>query len=222
MNYSYDFFRNSYFPKYYRTPDQTYVRMFHASPDTPPIDIYVNNRLVAPYLPYREFTQYIPLQNGIYNIKLFPAGTTRNPLINTNVNIPANTILTIAVINKLKDIALYTIEDTPMNIPQGKVKLRFVHLSPNTSKLDVKLSDRTILFKDIEYKDVTEYLNINPGNYIIEIYGSESERRILYVPNIRLKPNRFYTIYAVGLLGERPPLQVLIPLDGNSYLKVQR
>ncbi|WP_106406485.1 DUF4397 domain-containing protein [Paramaledivibacter caminithermalis] len=201
--------------------DVTYARIFHASPDAPPVDVYLNNKPIVSNLSYRSFTEYLPLAPGVYNVKVFPAGTIRNPVINTNINVPANTILTIAATNELEDISLYAIEDTPMSVPQDKVYLRFVHLSPNAPSVDVRLPDGKNIFEDVEYKEVADYKLIDPGTYTLDIYGAGTDKRVLYVPNINLKPNRFYTVYAIGLLGESPPLQVVIPLDGNSYIKVR-
>lgn len=220
-----DFFQNNFYrSNLFRMPpepvDATYIRVFHASPDAPPVDVYFNNKPVVSNLTYRSFTEYLPVPPGVSNVKVYPAGRTTNPVINTNINIPPNTILTVAAINKLEDLALYAIEDTPMPIPMGKTYVRFGHLSPNAPSVDVRLPNGSDLFKDIEYKEITEYKLIEPGTYTFEVYTTGTENRVLYVPNINLKPNRFYTVYAIGLVGERPPLQVVIPLDGNSYLKV--
>jgi len=202
----------------YRNPRPSYVRVLHASPDAPAVDIYVNNRLVASSLAYKGFTNYLPLPAGTYNIKVFPAGKRVNPVIDENVALPDNKILTVAAINELKNIALFPIEDTKMNIPQGKVKVRFVHLSPNAPSVDVRLPNGNDVFTDVEYEEITDYVTVNPGTYTFEVYPTGTDDRVLYVPNVTLKPNRFYTVYAVGLAGDNPPLQVLIPLDGNSYL----
>lgn len=219
--YPMNFYRGDFFRMPPEPIDTTYLRIFHASPDAPPVDVYLNNRSVVSNLRYRGFTEYLPVAPGVYNVKVFPAGRTVNPVINTNLNIPANTILTVAAINKLEDISLYAIEDTPMPVPVDKVYLRFGHLSPNAPSVDVRLPDGKNIFEDVEYKEVTEYKLIEPGTYTLDVYTTGTDNRVLHVPNINLKPNRFYTVYAIGLVGERPPLQVVIPLDGNSYIKVR-
>lgn len=215
---------NFYSDNFYRmmpteAMDTTYIRIFHASPDAPPVDVYLNNRLVVSNLRYRNFTEYLQVPAGVSNVKVFPAGNTQNPVINTNVNIPPNTILTVAAINKLQDISLYPIEDTPMPIPMGKVYVRFGHLSPNAPSVDIRLPDGTNLFEDVEYKEITDYILVDPGTYTLDAYPTGTDDRVLHVPNVTLEPNRFYTVYAIGLVGERPPLQVVIPLDGNTYLR---
>ncbi|MGF7059090.1 hypothetical protein HNR33_002770 [Brassicibacter mesophilus] len=209
----------SYYP-YIPDPQQqvSYVRVFHASPDAPAVDVLVNNRPVATDLKYKEFTNYLPFYPGRYSIKVFPAGNRTNAVIDTEVNVPPGSIYTLAAVGKLNEISLLPILDPRMPIPSGKVYIRFGHLSPNAPKVDVRLSDGTTLFRNVGFKEVTRYIPVDPGTYTLEVFPAGTNRRVLYVPNVTLKGNRFYTVYAVGLAGGRPPLQVLIPLDGNSYL----
>ena len=54
--------------------DVSYVRVFHASPDAPPVDIYVNEGLAFKNLSFKEFSEYVQLPMGEYKIEVFPAG----------------------------------------------------------------------------------------------------------------------------------------------------
>ncbi|MCX7922651.1 MAG: DUF4397 domain-containing protein [Clostridia bacterium] len=197
----------------------SYVRLFHAVPDAPPVDVYAGGNLIARNISYRNFTPYIPLRPGNYPIDVFPAGQTINPVLRTTLSIPVQSILTYAATGRVSGVSLLQIPDTPAPLPKGVVYLRFVHLSPNAPPVDVTTSDGSVLFRDMAYREIPEYIPVNAGNYTFNLSITGTGQRILYVPNIRLKPNRFYTIYAVGLAGAVPPLQVLIPLDGNSYIK---
>lgn len=199
---------------------ESYIRILHASPDAPPVDIYVNEKLIASNIAFKTFTEYYPLNPGVYNIKLYPTGQRQTPVIDRDLRVPPNGIYTVAAINKLSDIMLYPILDTPMPIPSGMVYVRFIHLSPGAPNVDVKLADGTTLFEDVKYKEVTDYILVSPGTYAFNVYPTGADQSILYVPNQTLKANRFYSIYAVGLAGGQPPLQALLPLDGNSYLTV--
>lgn len=199
-------------------PSKSYIRILHASPDAPPVDVYANGNPIARNLSYRNFTEYLPVVPGKYEVKVYPAGQMNNPVISTELNVPPQSIFTVAAVGKLADISLYPVADPVMMIPPGKVCVRFAHLSPDAPNVDITLPDGTILFKDVGYKEVTDYICVYPGTYILEARIAGTDNRVLYVPNITLLPNRFYTVYAVGLAGGNPPLQVLIPLDGNSYL----
>ena len=200
-------------------PDNSYVRVLHASPDAPPVDVYANGNIIARNLAYRGFTEYLTVPPGNYNIRVFPAGSTTNPVIDTNVNVPPRSIFTVAAVGRLAEIGLFPVQDPVMPIPPGRVMLRFVHLSPNAPNVDVVLPNGTPLFSNVGYRQITNYIPVNPGTYTIYVRVAGTNQNVLYVPNIRLSSNRFYTVYAVGLAGGNPPLQVLIPLDGNSYIR---
>lgn len=215
----YDDMRYDYTYMYRAMPGISYVRILHASPDAPPVDIYANGNLLARNLSYRNFTEYLRVPSGQYTINVFPAGQTQNPVISTVLNLAPQTIFTVAAIGRLANISLMPIQDPIMPIPAGKLYLRFVHLSPNAPIVDITLPDGTMLFRNVGYRNVTNYIPLNPGTYTIQARPAGTTQVALYVPNIRLRANRFYTIYAVGLAGANPPLQVLIPLDGSSYIR---
>ncbi len=207
------------YQNYFKREAGPFLRVFHASPDAPAVDVYANGTVIATNLSYGRFTPYLPIPAGKYNIRVFPTGQTVNPVINTDVNIPSNTIITAAAINKLSEIELFPILDPSIPITPGMVNLRFGHLSPNAPAVDIVLPDGTKLFTNVKYKQITDYLPVSPGTYTVFVSPTGTEQSVLYVPNITLTGNRFYTIYAIGLVNENPPLQVVIPLDGNSYLR---
>lgn len=212
------FFADGY--QAYRLNNESYVRVLHASPGSPAVDVYVNNRRIVRNLSYKQFSEYLPLAAGTYNIKLVPADKTEPVIISTNYVLPANSIFTIAAIGKLPEISLYPILEPTLPKRPDKEYIRFVHLSPDAPNVDLTEGDGTTLFKNVPYKGITQYKAVDPGLYTFNIMETNTNKRVLYVPNIRLSGGKFYTVYAVGLVGNEPKLQVLIPLDGNSYINV--
>lgn len=209
-----------YSPYFYREQQpqsNSFVRVLHASPNAPMVDIYANDNLIIKRISYKQFTPYFQLPSGRYNIKIYSSGTKTNPILNSEVNIPENMIFTIAAIGKMPNIELYAVSDMA-TINQTKTLIKFVHLSPNTPNVDITLPNGTKIFENVGYKDTTNYITVNPGTYTFQARPTGAQNVILNVPNIKLKPNRAYTIYAVGLAGGTPSLQVLIPLDGSSYI----
>ncbi|MCX8132076.1 MAG: DUF4397 domain-containing protein [Clostridia bacterium] len=216
------FERYCYFPydPYNRAPsDISYIRILHASPGAPTVDIYANENIIARGLVYKGFTPYIRVNTGVYNINVFPSGQTSNPVLSTSINIPPQSVMTVAAAGRPAELSLFPINEPFVPTTQGKAYVRFVHLSPDTPSVDITLPNGTILFSNVAYKGITEYIPVDPGTYILEARPTSTEVIALYVPNITLRADRFYTVYAVGLSGGTPSLQALIPLDGNSYIK---
>ncbi|WP_048602400.1 DUF4397 domain-containing protein [Rubeoparvulum massiliense] len=195
-----------------------YLRLLHASPGAPAVDVYANGLKIASNLDYREFTPYLALPTGSYNIQVFPAGRRTNPVLTSNLTVPPNSIQTVAVIDQLPHLRLLPMPEPRMERRPNLVHLRFAQLSPNAPAIDLRLSHGATLFRNIHFGQVTPYISLHPGTYTLDLYRAGTNERLLHVPNVHLHGNRFYTVDAIGLVGGRPPLEVLIPLDGNSYL----
>lgn len=214
-------FYNPY-PLYRVNPATSYIRILHASPKSPAVDIYINDTLTFKNLTYRGFTEYVEVIPGNYNIKVYATGTTTSPVLNKTLNIPVEKIYTIAAIGLLPNIDLLPVPETKIMEPANKAYIKFTHLSPNAPAVDITLPDGTILFKNIAYKQFTDYIEVPEGTYTLEVRVAGTNTTVLHVPNIKLKPQRFYTVYAIGLVNDSPGLQALIPLDGSSYLDLYK
>lgn len=210
---------SDYCPSLYReSPNFSFIRVFHASPNAPAVDVYLNNKLVVSKLPYRGFSPYLRVPAGRYSVKVYPTGKKDTAVLDTNVDIPSKSIITAAAIGILPDISLLPILEPVFNRTPGRAYVRFAHLSPNSPNVTVSSGGKPV-FTNVPYKNVTNYIEVKPGTFTFDVSITDSGSRVLHVPNIRLLPNRIYTIYAVGLAGKTPPLQALIPLDGNTYLR---
>jgi hypothetical protein len=204
---------------YRQTLNDSYIRVFHASPNAPSVDVYLNDNPVISGLPYRGFSQYLRRTPGRYNVKVFPSGRRDTPVIDTILDIPARSIITLSAVGLLPNISLLPILEPTFDRIPGRTYLRVAQLSPNLPNLDL-VTGGNKLFSNVGFKDVTDYAAIDPGTYTFEVNLTENGQRVLYVPNITLLPDRIYTIYPIGLANASPPLQVVIPLDGSTYIKI--
>ncbi len=194
----------------------SYVRILHASPDAPSVDIYANENIIAKNLAYKQLTDYVAVKPGEYTIQVFPAGQKTNPVINTKIEIPPENSITVAAVGMLSDISLLPIFEMYMPmVDKRRSYVRFAHLSPNAPVVDITLPDGTLLFSDVSFKEYTDYFYVAPGNYTLQVKPTGTDNVVLTVPNVKLSPGVIYTIYAVGLVGEDPPLDTIISVDGD-------
>lgn len=209
---------NSYFSMQ-QTYQMSFIRILHASPDAPAVDIYANNNLIAEGLSYKQMTNYLPLVPGNYQIQVFPEGNQMNAVIDTNITIPPDSAFTVAAAGELADISLMPIPEifTP-NMPMGMGNysyVRFVHLSPNAPSVDITLPDGTVLFEDVSYTQFTDYIGVTPGTYTLQVRPAGSNQVVLTIPDLYLMPGAIYSVFAVGLVGETPPLEAIVAVDGE-------
>ncbi len=91
----------------------------------------------------------------------------------------------------------------------GSPCVRFIHLSPNASVVDIKLSDGTMIFKNVAYKNITQYVCVPAGTYTLNVSPTGTDDVVLTIPNVKLNFDNYYTIYAIALVGKTPTLEAI-------------
>ena len=189
------------------------VRVFHAAPQAPNVDVYVNDQMVFSNLAFGDFTRYVYLDEGEYNVSVYLAGQKDRPVINQMVDVPSQQIFTIAATGNLDNLGLLVIPDKVSKSPsQNYSSVRVIHLSPNAPGVDI-LVDGDTLFEDISFGEGTDYVDLNPGTYNVNILLN-SDKSVALPLKITLNPNKIYTIYVIG---NPPKLEAIQVIDGNTY-----
>lgn len=189
------------------------VRVFHAAPQAPNVDVYVNDQMVFSNLAFGDFTRYVYLDEGEYNVSVYLAGQKDRPVINQMVDVPSQQIFTIAATGNLDNLGLLVIPDKISKSPsQNYSSVRVIHLSPNAPGVDI-LVDGDILFEDISFGEGTDYVDLNPGTYNVNVVLN-TDKSVVLPLKMTLNPDKIYTIY---IIGNPPSLQAVQVVDGNTY-----
>jgi hypothetical protein len=191
------------------------VRVIHASPDAPNVDVYVNTAPGAgapniANLAYRSATPYVALPTGDYRFRVTPAGATSPVVIDATAPISGSVDYTVAAINQLASISpLVLVDDN--TVISNKARVRFVHASPNAPAVDVALAGAgPVLFNATTFGNVGvaqpgfgtgNYLVLDGGSYNLEVRLDSNNQVALNLPGINLQNGFVYTIFAVGLVG---------------------
>lgn len=189
------------------------VRVFHAAPQAPNVDVYVNDQMVFSNLAFGDFTRYVYLNEGEYNVSVYLAGQKDRPVINQMVDVPSQQIFTIAATGNLGNLGLLVIPDKVSKSPsQNYSSVRVIHLSPNAPGVDI-LVDGDTLFEDISFGEGTDYVDLNPGTYNVNVVLN-TDKSVVLPLKVTLNPDKIYTIY---IIGNPPTLQAVQVVDGNTY-----
>lgn len=189
------------------------VRVFHAAPQAPNVDVYVNDQMVFSNLAFGDFTRYVYLDEGEYNVSVYLAGQKDRPVINQMVDVPSQQIFTIAATGNLDNLGLLVIPDKVSKSPsQNYSSVRVIHLSPNAPGVDILVNGDT-LFEDISFGEGTDYVDLNPGTYNVNVVLN-TDKSVVLPLKVTLNPDKIYTIY---IIGNPPTLQAVQVVDGNTY-----
>ncbi len=194
----------------------TYVRFLHAVPNAPAVDLYVGDKLVGKGITYKSFTEYLGAYPGVYNIKLYPAGNKSKLLLEEDVQLQDGIIYTIAVAGVLQSLDFKIIVDKKRDFDKSKTHIRFINLSPFDTKFDILL-DGAVKITDLDYEEVSNYIELEPRTYYIKVLDSYTKRPVLLDPKATLRAGKLLAGYIVGQQNKGEGLEILIPLEKAGY-----
>jgi hypothetical protein len=156
------------------------VRVIHATPDTPGLDIYQGPNALAFNLDFGAVTSYIPLTPGIYTINADTAGT-RQVLSTAKTTFSPSTQYTVLLGNSVASLQQLTLIDQNQPAPSGQIALRFVHQATRIGAVDIylipagqKLSAVAPLVTGNAFGTNTGYINVPTGTYSLTMLPTGS------------------------------------------------
>ncbi|MGL6105254.1 DUF4397 domain-containing protein [Romboutsia sp.] len=189
------------------------VRVLHAVPDGDDVDIYLNDKPFFKELDFTEFTPYIYVPEGKYTLTIYPQGEVEKPIISQQIEVTKDELSTIAIAGNVNNIKLLPIKEAKELADGKKSKIRFVHLVPNGREVNILLDNKTE-FCNVEFREATPYLEVEPKEYKVDVAVSENNM-LINSDKIKVNPNRIYTFYA---LGDAPNFDVIQSVDGATFL----
>lgn len=190
-------------------PGMSNVRILHASPDAPSVDIYLNGKVTLKNVKYKQFSDYLQLPAGNYRIDIFPTGNQSRPVLSEMFILMPAITYTIAASGRASNLKLLPVIDQPF-ISAGETKVRFVHLSPDAPAIDIAVKDGDVLFKNMSFMEATNFLSVSPIKVDLEVRVAGTNSVVLTVPKVQLKADRAYSMFAVGFVNGTPSLDVII------------
>ncbi|KPB05879.1 DUF4397 domain-containing protein [Bacillus sp. CHD6a] len=186
------------------------VRILHASPDAPAVDIYVDGNLAVEGAKFKDATDYLMLPAGPHKVEVFPAGKKDQAVIAQQLEVEGGKAYTVAAVDKLANLELIAVEDT-RKAPTGKALTRVGHLSPDAPTVEVGVIKGDTVFSDLSFKDFSTYQELEPGTYDLEIRTPDG-KQVLDLSGTKLDKDTVYSVLAVNTADN---LEVLVLVDSK-------
>lgn len=196
--------------------NQARLRAVHASPGGPPVDVVVNGNTAFPGVAYKDISDYAPVDAGAAQVQVMPAGGNQTALIDATIDLQANADYTMVAVGEPENIEPLVLVDDNTPPAPGQARVRFVHASPNAPAVDVAVQGGQVLFSNVSFKGVGNYVSVPAGTVTLEVRAAGSDQVVLTVPNVALAECTVYTIYAVGLVDGQPPLEAITSTDATT------
>lgn len=186
--------------------DSGRVRVMHASPDTPAVDIFVDGAKAVTALAFPNNTPYVTLPAGGHNVKVFvsPSNGTGSPALEANLEIGAGKDYTVLAVGEAGKgtLALYVLEDDNTTPTGNNAHIRLIHASPDAPPVNVAVAGTsTNVFTGVAYRNFGPYTPVPAGTYSLDVNVNATGATVLTVPGLKLEARSVYTAVAVGLAG---------------------
>jgi hypothetical protein len=181
------------------TPSNSLVKVVHASPDAPGVDLLVDNTVAGTNLTFPNNTGYLTVNSGTRNVKVNVTGT-QTTVIEANVDFMQNKNYSVFAVNSVANIEPLLIEDDLTAPAQAKAHVRFIHLSPDAPAVDITLTDGTVVFGDKSFKEFTAFTPLDAGTYALQVRVAGTSTVALDLGNITVESGKIYTVFAKGFL----------------------
>ena len=196
------------------------VRVVHASPDAPAVDVKVNGAVAVPNLAFGSISGYASLPAGQYDVQVVPAGLNSPVVIDLTgdnaVNLFYNRDYTVVALNILSKIEPLLLVDNNNPAPRPFARVRFVHASPDAPAVDIAVAGGPVLFGNIPFKGVGDYVEVPKGFYDLEVRLAGTKTVVLPLPAVKLEGGTTYTVFAMGFAAGNPSLHAVIAVDAEN------
>jgi hypothetical protein len=200
------------------------VRVLHASPDAPAVDVYLDDAAVSALtnVPFGTLSDYLDVPSGDHNVKVYATGTTTDPVIDADVTVAAGTAYTIAATDALASITPQVLVDDP-SPDCDSAQVRVVHLSADAPAVDIAPAGATpdeAVVKNLAYPDASDYLALPGGSYDLEVRLAGETTVALDLPGVTVEDCMAYSVFAIGSAADPSVggngLQVVVAVDASA------
>ena len=184
------------------------IRFLNTAIGYNPFIISVNNRTAVDMLEYAEVSEYGRIASGYQTITV--AGRNGYIYISKQIRITVGATMTIAIVNTAGGLDLVEVNDTVCYTPLGGACVRASNLSYNAGPLSVSTYSGNVVFRNVNFMEVTNYVRIVPAHY--DIYVS-NVNEVLLTTELTVRSGSQYTIYMFNWTESPTAIRTLIIED---------
>jgi len=196
------------------------VRVVHASPDAPAVDVLVDGVKVLENLPFREYSEYLALPAGPHDIRVNVTGTSTT-VLQAAPTVEAGKAYTAIAVGfaggQSPALDLLLLADETQAVEGTNIKLRVVHAAPSAPGVDIyvttpfeSLDNKIPLLSGVPFKAASGYYTVPVSLYQarVAVAGTktiaiDSHRLVTWNGMVR-------TIVAVDTRGGGAPFDFII------------
>ena len=201
------------------------IRVVHASPDAPAVDILVDGAKVLSNLPFREYSEYLSLPARGYDVRVNVAGTGTT-VLQANPTLAAGKDYTVVAVGRVSGganpLSILLLEDDNSEPVAGQVKFRAVHAAPGAPAVDIyvttpfeALDEKSPVLSNVPFKAASGYLAVPIQMYQGRVAVAGTKTVAIDTHRIPTWGGMIRTLIAVDARGGGAPFDIISLPDRN-------
>ncbi|GAA5187271.1 DUF4397 domain-containing protein [Ferrimonas gelatinilytica] len=200
------------------SPGTGYVRVLHASPDAPKVNVMVNGAAALEAVDYAVGSGFIALEEDSYEIAvdaILPGGDTTTVVGPASIPIDADTEYSVVAVGKAGD---GTLEPLILSRPKadfgaGNIRLQVLHASPDAPAVDIYLTapgdDISMMdpaLAAVPFKASSDLIEVASGDYQVRVTLPDSKEPVFDTGALTLEAGTDLMLVAINntLTGASP------------------
>lgn len=192
--------------------DEARVRVIHASPDAPAVDVYANGARVLTDVPFKTSSGYLAVPAGSYTFEVYPTGADPDEtaaVLTIAADLATGTDYTVVALDSVAQIKNRVFVDDNAAPAAGKAHVNVIHAGPDAPRVDVAVTGGPVLVSDLGFGSKAGPLPVGAASYDLEVRVAGTTTVALPLPGVELDAGVIYTFVATGYLGDEPALAVV-------------
>jgi hypothetical protein len=182
------------------------VRLVHAVPNAPDVDVYVDGERILQNVAYGSATEYLDLEAGTHNVVLVGAEEPGGVVPSETLETEAGANYTVAAtgtfdVNDTSGVQPVVLVDNATTPPEEFAAVRLAHLSPDAPEVTVTLAGTDgVVFDNVGFTESSSYLTIPEGEYSLDVRAGGADGETVQTVDVTLEGGDAQTLHAIGLV----------------------
>lgn len=196
-----------------------HLRVIHASPDAPAVDVLVEGKTLITGLEYGNASDYHNVASGTRTVSVNETGTV-NALITASPTFKKDSSYTIIAADLVATAQPLVLEDDLSSPAAGNAKVRLVHGSPGAGLVDIYITapgaDISALiptFSNVAFAANTGYSEVPAGDYQVRVTAAGTKTVAIDTGTLTLASGEIATAVALDEAGGGSPFTAVVFTD---------